>query len=177
MKTLLRLSLLTVLIVFSSASCFATVKDSHQNHGIQSGISASQNLLLARAAATRINVTAGYRFNEHHYLGIGSGYSLYSSHSDGSSSSPSTLHGIPIYVDYSYYFPSKQHMRRSFFIGAETGMTYYMNESDLYRYQLHLSPKLGWDWSFPDRGGFFVGINYLYSYDEAGLGFSLGFRF
>lgn len=130
---------------------------------------------------TCYDASAGWRFNEIRYLGLGTGLHRVAIYDDADPDNENgVVPSIPLYVDYIHYTPFRHHRQHSFYCGLEAGGGIYLDKlplkdstSRLYPY---LNGKIGLDFAISNRVGFNFGLNLLLS-DASGLGVAAGLRF
>lgn len=128
-------------------------------------------------------VTVGWRFNRHHFVGMGTGLQEVELYIDDQS--PIDLNNgrvpfIPIMVRYDYYVPFRHHAQHSFFLGVNGGIGYFpdqtLTQKDTERWLPFGGCRFGLDFQVCRCMGLQVGIDGLLS-KFGGIGASMGLRF
>ncbi|MCR5130629.1 MAG: hypothetical protein K6C10_04105 [Prevotella sp.] len=170
--------LLTVLfVIFPPKAEAQTIEYGGMQYGVKVGTSAG-----IHCTERHIDVSAGWRFNRKHYLGIGTGYQQTDITDDAD---PTNGNGkvafIPLYADYTYYLPFNAHSNDSFLLGVEAGGGYYPDKTPCKEnYDNRFSPiikaKIGLDFHIVKTLNLNVALGVLIS-DVAGIGIDIGATF
>lgn len=134
---------------------------------------------------TMVDASFGCRFNEKRFLGLGSGYHLFSRYYDANpDESNGLVPAVPVFADYIRYFPFAKHPRHALYLGLEAGGAYCVGQLPLKhetkRYLPYANGKAGFDFGLGKCFGLTVGLNFVCDYYTdfgLGLGVNFGFRF
>jgi hypothetical protein len=125
------------------------------------------------------DICLGWRFNEKQFLGVGTGYHWLKPFARGENHSivdVDYVPAIPVFADFTRYFPSSKRPGNSFYLGLEGGAAWFLKplpsesrhpEDKIVPY---LNGKMGYDFGISDRLGLSVGLNLIWG---CGHGFSL----
>lgn len=129
-----------------------------------------------------LHFTAGWRFDKHHYLGLGSGCDWIDIGNDADPElSNGEVKGVPLFVDYVYYTPFRHFPKHAFFFGIEGGGGIYTGDlptkDDSQRFFPYFNPKLGLDFTIHKNFGLNFGFCEILSERQTVLCVQVGLRF
>lgn len=130
---------------------------------------------------TAVDVTAGWRFNDQRFLGLGTGRHRVEIDDDAEpDNNNGTVTAIPLYLEYLRYFQFKKHPQSAFVLGVDAGGRLYTDrtpwKSDPEKVVPLLTAKLGFDFAVSKYFGLTLGLNATIS-DAGGIGANIGLRF
>lgn len=137
------------------------------------------------------DLSLGWRFNEKRFLGLGTGcHWLKRTSSDGPDYSNGFVPAIPLFADYTRYYPFSKHQQNSFYLGMEAGGAFFIKKlpltTDTQRLFPYLNGKLGFDFGIHNNLGVNVGLNLIWGCQQGfsltgggghGIAMTVGFRF
>lgn len=128
------------------------------------------------------HVTAGWRFDRKHYLGVGTGCDWIDFDCDADpEQSNGEVTAIPLFVDYVHYSPFRHFEKHSFFWGVEAGGEVYTDqiarEDVSSRIFPFINPKVGIDLTVHGSFGVFAGTNWIIAESFTVLSINFGVRF
>lgn len=168
--------------IFAIAMAFSSPESAHAQEAgrMQYGVKGSF-LGIYMGSHYTSDFTAGWRFNNRHYLGGGTGCHWI----EGMDKSDPFLENgivpaIPLYADYTSYFQFKKNQGHSFYLGCEAGAAFYPGKLPMKncndRVTPYLNAKLGLDFTVYRNFGLNFGLNVIFS-EGSGLGLNVGVRF
>ena len=172
----------TLATLFISLANGVSAQDYDKGH-IQFGARYGGTLYIPFAGEQFEEVTAAWRFNRRHALGIGTGLLQVDHTDDGVPwNENGTVQAIPLFLDYTYYIPFHHHDNHSFTLGASIGGAWYVDELPLKNSSqrafglVRFSPGL--DFKLFKRLHLDIGLNIQYEYDDIpGFGAQVGLKF
>lgn len=152
--------------------------DGHWQYELNAGLSVG-----SLTNESHYMVAAGWRFNRHHFVGMGTGLQEVELYIDDRS--PIDLNNgrvpfIPIMGRYDYYVPFRRNAKHSFILGFNGGMGYFLDQTltkkDTEKWLPFGGCRFGLDFHVSRCMGLQVGIDGLFS-KFGGIGASIGLRF
>ncbi len=154
----------------------ATEMSGHWQFGANVGLT-----VWALTNESHYTVTAGWRFNRNHFLGLGLGYErVEESIDDPQEWNNGDVSFLPVFASYEYYLPFRRHDKHSFLFGCDGGVGYYpdktLTKKDTDRWMPFARCRIGADFQVCRYMGLQVSLDGLFS-QFGGVGVSVGVRF